>query len=49
MTIHKFYQTDVNGEVTTAHHVDEKNIINELRKILNNIADTFGQTKFGDD
>jgi len=48
MTIHKFYQTDVNGRVTTAHHVDEKNIINELRKILNNIADTFGQTKFGD-
>jgi len=48
MTIHKFYQTDVNGKVTTAHHVDEKNIINELRKILNNIADTFGQTKFGD-
>jgi len=48
MTIHKFYQTDVNGKVTTAHHVDEKNIINELRKILNNIANTFGQTKFGD-
>jgi len=48
MTIHKFYQTDVNGKVTTAHHVDEKNIINELRKILNNIAATFGQTKFGD-
>jgi len=48
MTIHKFYQTDVNGKVTTAHHVDEKNIINELRRILNDIADTFGQTKFGD-
>lgn len=48
MTIHKFYQADVNGKVTTAHHVDEKNIINELRKILNNIAATFGQTKFGD-
>lgn len=48
MTIHKFYQTDINGKVTTAHHVDEKNIINELRKILNNIANTFGQTKFGD-
>lgn len=48
MTIHKFYQTDANGKVTTAHHVDEKNIINELRKILNNVADTFGQTKFGD-
>jgi len=48
MTIHKFYQADVNGKVTVAHHVDEKNIINELRKILNNIADTFGQTKFGD-
>ena len=48
MTIHKFYQTDINGKVTTAHHVDEKNIINELRRILNDIADTFGQTKFGD-
>jgi len=48
MTIHKFYQTDVNGKVTTAHHVDEKNIINELRRILNDIATTFGQTKFGD-
>ena len=48
MTIHKFYQTDVNGKVTTAHKVDEKNIINELRRILNDIADTFGQTKFGD-
>jgi len=47
MTIHKFYQTDVNGKVTTAHHVDEKNIINELRRILNDIATTFGQTKFG--
>lgn len=48
MTIHTFYQTDVNGKVTTAHKVDEKNIINELRRILNDIADTFGQTKFGD-
>jgi len=48
MTIHTFYQTDINGKVTTAHKVDEKNIVNELRKILNNIADTFGQTKFGD-
>lgn len=48
MTIHKFYQADVNGKVIIAHHVDEKNIINELRKILNNIADTFGQSKFGD-
>jgi len=47
MTIHKFYQTDVNGKVTTAHKVDEKNIVNELRRILNDIADTFGQTKFG--
>ena len=47
MTIHKFYQTDVNGKVTTAHHVDEKNIINELRRILNDIATTFGQTKLG--
>jgi len=48
MTIYKFYQTDVNGKVTTAHKVDEKNIINELRRILSDIATTFGQTKFGD-
>jgi len=47
MTIHTFYQADVNGKVTTAHKVDEKNIVNELRRILNDIADTFGQTKFG--
>jgi len=48
MTIHTFYQMDVNGKVTTAHKVDEKNIINELRRILKNIAETFGQTKYGD-
>lgn len=48
MVIHKFYQTDVNGKVTTAHKVDEKNVINELRRILNDIATTFGQTKLGD-
>jgi len=48
MAIHKFYQTDVNGKVTTAHKVDEKNVINELRRILNDIATTFGQTKLGD-
>ncbi|GAJ10641.1 unnamed protein product, partial [marine sediment metagenome] len=46
---HKFYQADINGKVTTAHHVDEKNIVNELRRILNDIATTFGQTKLGDD
>jgi len=49
MKIHKFYQADVSGKVTTAHHVDEKNIINELRRVLKNIAETFGQTRFGDD
>lgn len=48
MAIHKFYQADANGKVTTAHKVDEKNIINELRRILNDIATTFGQTKLGD-
>jgi hypothetical protein len=48
MRIHKFYQADANGKMTIAHHVDEKNVINELRRILNNIANTFGQTKFGD-
>ena len=48
MAIHKFYQADANGKVTTAHKVDEKNVINELRRILNDIATTFGQTKLGD-
>ncbi|MBA7664583.1 hypothetical protein ES703_72644 [subsurface metagenome] len=48
MTIHKFYQADIDGKVTVAHHGDEKNVINELRRILKNIAETFGQTKFGD-
>jgi len=48
MKIHKFYQADVSGKVTTAHHVDEKNVINELRRILNDIATTFGQTRLGD-
>ena len=47
MAIHKFYQADVNGKVTTAHKVDEKNIVNELRRILNDVATTFGQTKLG--
>jgi len=49
MAIHKFYQADANGKVTTAHKVDEKNVINELRRILNDIATTFGQTKLGND
>jgi len=48
MTIHKFFQADINGKVTTAHKVDQKNIVNELRRILNDIATTFGQTKLGD-
>lgn len=49
MAIHKFYQTDVNGKVVAlTHNVDEVNIINELRRILNDIATTFGQTKLGD-
>jgi hypothetical protein len=48
MDIHKFYQADANGKMTTDHKVDEKNVINELRRILNDIATTFGQTKLGD-
>lgn len=49
MAVHKFYQTDVNGKVVAlTHNVDEVNIINELRRILNDIATTFGQTKLGD-
>lgn len=49
MPIHKFYQTDINGKVVAlTHNVDEINIINELRRILNDICTTFGQTKLGD-
>ncbi|MBA7714982.1 hypothetical protein ES703_124017 [subsurface metagenome] len=48
MDIHKFYQADADGKMTTDHKVDEKNVINELRRILNDIATTFGQTKLGD-
>ena len=48
MAIHKFYQADENGKVTVDHKFDEKNIVNELRRILNDIATTFGQTKLGD-
>jgi len=48
MDIHKFYQADEYGKVTVDHNVDEKNIVNELRRILNDIATTFGQTKLGD-
>lgn len=48
MAIHKYFQADENGKVTTAFCVDEKNIVNELRRVLNDIATTFGQTKFGD-
>ncbi|MBA7526939.1 hypothetical protein ES705_19110 [subsurface metagenome] len=48
MDIHKFYQADADGKMTTDHRVDEKNVINELRRILNDIATTFGQTKLGD-
>jgi len=47
MAIHEFYQADANGKVTIAHRGDEKNIVNELRRILNDIATTFGQTKLG--
>jgi hypothetical protein len=49
MAIHKFYQADGNGKVIAlTHNVDEVNIINELRRILNDICTTFGQTKLGD-
>jgi hypothetical protein len=50
MAVHKYYQTDVNGKVIAlTHNVDEVNIINELRRILNDICTTFGQTKLGND
>lgn len=49
MAIHKFYQTDINGKVVAlTHNVDEVNIVNELRRVLNDICTTFGQTKLGD-
>ncbi len=49
MAIHKYFQTDVNGKVIAlTHNIDEVNIINELRRILNDICTAFGQTKLGD-
>ena len=49
MGVHKYYQADANGKVIAlTHFVDEVNIVNELRRILNDICTTYGQTKLGD-
>ena len=49
MPKHKFTQEDINGRVIAGtHHVDEVNIINELRKILEDLAVIVGQAKLGD-
>ena len=49
MSKHKFTQEDTNGKVTAGvHHVDEVNIINELRQIAEDLATIIGQVKLGD-
>lgn len=49
MANHKFTQQSAgNGRVSTADHVDEINIINELRQIAEDLAIIVGQSKLGD-
>ena len=48
MPIHKYTQANVSGRVTTEHYVDEINIINEVRQILEDLAIAIGQVKLGD-
>jgi hypothetical protein len=47
MANHKFTQ-GISGRVTTEHYVDEINIINELRQIVEDLATIVGQVKLGD-
>ena len=47
MAQHKFTQ-GTSGRVTTADYVDELNIINELRQIVEDLATIIGQVKLGD-
>ena len=47
MANHKYTQ-GTSGRVTTADYVDELNIINELRQIVEDLATIIGQVKLGD-
>jgi len=47
MANHKFTQ-GTSGRVTTADYMDELNIINELRQIVEDLATIVGQVKLGD-
>ena len=47
MAQHKFTQ-GTSGRVTTADYMDELNIINELRQIVEDLATIIGQVKLGD-
>lgn len=49
MAHHRFTQESAgNGRVSTADYVDEINIINELRQIVEDLAIIVGQMKLGD-
>lgn len=48
MPKHKYTQGDASSRVTTSHYVDEINIINELRQIVEDLAIIVGQVKLGD-
>ena len=49
MAIYKYYQeSGGSGRVNTADHVDEINIINELRVVVEDFAAALGHSKLGD-
>ena len=48
MAKHHYTQQDTSARVTTGHYVDEINIINEARQILEDLAIIVGQLKLGD-
>lgn len=49
MATYKYYQESAgNGRVNTADHVDEVNIINELRVVIEDFAAALGHSKLGD-
>lgn len=49
MANHKFTQQSAgSGRVSTADYVDEINVINELRQIVEDLAIILGQVKLGD-
>ena len=49
MANYKYYQeSGGSGKVNTADHVDEINIINELRVVIEDFAAALGHSKLGD-